>query len=479
MITGSLLPVEALLTMYYDMKKDMKTLLLLFCLSLLSACGSKNDDMPEWKWGEEEEEEPSTAKPRYIWIDACANFPDYANSKENIVRDLTKAKAAGLTDIVVDVRPTMGDVLFNTTYVNQATKLDVWQGGSYKYYERTASWDYLQAFITAGHDLGLKVHAAINTFTGGNLYSYGLGQQGMLFRDEAKKSWATTVNRPNGLTNVMDLNVANDPDNAYGTRFLNPANDDVQTFLLNLLGDLAKYDLDGIFLDRCRYDDMLSDFSDISRQKFEQYIGEQMSKFPQDILEPGTSSLPGTQPKHLKKWLEFRAKVIHDFVVKARTKVKGVNPKIQFGVYVGAWYSTYYEVGVNWASPKYNTSGTYPQWATANYKDFGYADHLDFMLLGAYASVSRIYGTGEWTMQGFCKNARNLLLDDVKYAGGPDVGNGTGWDGGGKSNEVAQTVDACINAGDGYFVFDMVHIKMYDYWAGLKKGIDTYLESIK
>ncbi|MCS2977905.1 hypothetical protein NXX48_24150 [Bacteroides faecis] len=62
--------------------------------------------------------------------------------------------------------------------------------------------------------------------------------------------------------------------------------------------------------------------------------------------------------------MEFRVKGIHDFIVKAREKVKSVNTKINFGVYVGAWYSSYYTSGVNWASPKYDTSVYYPpKWA--------------------------------------------------------------------------------------------------------------------
>lgn len=87
--------------------------------------------------------------------------------------------------------------------------------------------------------------------------------------------------------------------------------------------------------------------------------------------------------------------------------MKSVNPDLRFGVYVGAWYSTYYEVGVNWASPKYDTAADYPNWATDRYKDYGYADMLDFMLLGAYASTDEIYGSGEWNMQGFCMNAKS------------------------------------------------------------------------
>lgn len=443
-----------------------------FLLGVLAftACKEDNDGIPAWPWNDDS----TAAKPRYIWIDAAANFSDYANSRDNIVRDLTKAKETGFTDIVVDVRPSMGDVLFQTSVTEQVKKLDVWEGSTYTYYERTATWDYLQAFIDVGHGLGLKVHAAINTFIGGNKYPYGLGEQGLLFRDASKKEWATTLNLESGLANVMDVN-----DDSYGTKFLNPANDDVQAYLLALLGDLAKYDVDGIFLDRCRYDNLVSDFSSVTKIKFEQYIGESIANFPSDVILAGTTSLPNSKPKYFKKWLEFRAKTIHDFVAKAHDKVKSVNSNIQFGVYVGGWYSTYYESGVNWASPSYDTSAAYPEWATENYKNYGYADHLDFLLLGAYASADKVYGSTEWTTQGFCKQAKDKFAGDVKFAGGPDVGNWTVPTGTNLSNAVTTTVDACINSSDGYFVFDIIHVKKYDYWDELKTGIDAYLKTVK
>jgi hypothetical protein len=72
----------------------------------------------------------------------------------------------------------MGDVLFKSSAVQEVKKLDYWpESGGYAFYERTATWDYLQAFIDAGHKLGLKVHAAINTFVAGNSYLYGLGNK--------------------------------------------------------------------------------------------------------------------------------------------------------------------------------------------------------------------------------------------------------------------------------------------------------------
>jgi uncharacterized lipoprotein YddW (UPF0748 family) len=170
-----------------------------------------------------------------------------------------------------------------------------------------------QAFIEEARIQGLKVNASINTFVGGYLCPYNLGHDGVLFRDESKKGWASVANLADGLTNTMDLL---DDETDYGAKFFNPANDDVQNFVLQLLADLAKYDLDGIILDRCRYDDygLESDFSDISKQKFEEYIGETVANFPADIMAPGTDEIPSDQPVYFKKWLEFRAKVIHDFI---------------------------------------------------------------------------------------------------------------------------------------------------------------------
>lgn len=461
------------------MKRLKHILCFVFALVAAFAATSCGDDhkIPDWEWPDPATPDPETPsvtlKPRYICIDACANFPDYANSKANIASDLAKVAAAGFTDIVVDVRPSMGDVLFNTSLVAQVKKLDVWKGSRYYFYERTATWDYLQAFIDAGHAAGLKVHAAINTFVGGCHYPYGLGQQGMLFRDDTRRNWATVVNTADGLKNVMDIS-----DDAYGTKFLNPVDTEVRAFLIGLLKDLAAYNVDGIFLDRCRYDDLACDFSETSRKAFEKYIGQTITNFPTDIIAAGANSLPYYVPTMLKRWLEFRAKNIHDFVESAAAAVKSVNPKIQFGAYVGGWYSSYYYSGVNWASPSYDTSKYY-DWATSTYKNYGYADHLDFLLVGAYASASRIYGTTEWTVEGFCRVADRVLMNAVPFAGGPDVGN---WDTSGCTDigaAVTSTVDACMGVADGYFVFDLIHVKMYDYWDELKAGIDAYVASAK
>ena len=137
----------------------------------------------------EEPQGPSTptvpsGKERLVWIDAAANFKDYANSQENINKDIAKIKETGFTGVIVDVRPTNTGLLFKSDLEAPLTKVDAW-APNYKWIERTADFDYLQAFIDAGKETGLDVYAAINTMVGGKQCPYGLGSNGPLFDGSA------------------------------------------------------------------------------------------------------------------------------------------------------------------------------------------------------------------------------------------------------------------------------------------------------
>ena len=467
----------------------MRKLLLLLSLVAFVAC-EKPDDGYIWNdnWSEEEKQEPEDnpqdpdkdepkpetkeGKARLVWIDAAANFKDYANSEKNIAADMKRLKETGFTGVIVEVRPTTAGLLFKSDVEGPLTQVDAWVTGAYKWLKRTADFDYLQAFIDAGKAEGLDVYAAINTMVGGKQCPYGLGSSGPLFDGSAKKEWASVINTADGLVNCMDM--------AEGTKFLNPANDEVVDYLLGILEDLAAYDVKGIILDRCRYDDfeLQSDFSEVSRKKFEEYIGKEVKNWPGDIFAPGADKLSSPVSQMQVKWMEFRAKNIHDFMEKASARVHSVNPDVDFGAYVGAWYSSYYYSGVNWASPSYNAKSAYT-WATSEYSSYGYADHCDIMIIGAYASTKSIYGSNEWTMEGFCKRAKNIFAGDVPYIGGPDIGNSTGFENGGQGSLMPKIVDACINnSTGGMFFFDLCHIKMYDYWNDIKKAFDQYLETL-
>ena len=205
-------------------------------------------------------------KPSFLWIDASANFSSYASDADSIARDCARIAKMGFTDIVVDVRPTCGDVLFKSRVAPPLTKVPAWFNGEIGLKERTADFDYLQAFIDAGHKAGLKVHAGVNMMVGG----WRMGSSfitGMIYDQPEKKDWCAVDLLPDGT-------LVNQADNfsVRGGCFLDPAHPQVQEFLLTMLEDLASYKgLDGIVMDRCRYDDYAMDagYTEEARRQFD------------------------------------------------------------------------------------------------------------------------------------------------------------------------------------------------------------------
>lgn len=466
----------------------LKTLFHISCCSLLltclAACDDNNDSSgPKIEDDNNEKNENVELKPRYIWVDAASNAQDFFVDRSTIARDLTLAKDVGFTDIVVDVRSTTGDILYKSSYCDLVTSFNAWPitGGPQQTYYFDGNWDYLQTFIDEGHKLGLKIHAGFNTMTGGvadggPIDGTSVNPAGILFRDPDKKEWATYRYNDGNPTNVLDLP-------AEKEKFFNPAHPEVQEYLCNLLKDLAKYDIDGIVLDRGRYNDLFTDFSPLSRQQFEEYIGNKLQKFPGNILPEGTNEayLPAEVSPLTQKWLEYRAKTIHDFMVKARDAVKAVNPDIKFGVYVGGWYNSYYNTGANWSSKDYDHS-TKAKWCSPDYRKYAYADLMDHMLIGAYATPDAVSGNTEWTMEGFCLQAKNKIGNACPLVvGGPDVD----WRWRGSYVKYSQieilsairrSVTLCANACDGYFLFDMIHLKIDpEKWEAAREGINSYI----
>ncbi len=472
---------------------------------VLAACS--DTDCPNY-WDEHYGPYEFKEKPRYIWVDAAANSFYVLNDREGIKNYITLARKSGFTDLLVDVRGTSGDVLFRTDLVDQAEGFWQWKRNaeagtsSYEYCQNEKSFDYLQAWIDEGHAQGVRIHAAMNTMVGGHKTSKG--NYGMVFRDASKKDWVSTLNQPDkmydipgledwvetpgGLMNMLDISWIS------GEMFLNPHHPDVQSLIVGLVGDLASNypQLDGIILDRGRFLDHRSDFSDLTRQKFEEFIGETVVNWPDDVMPLKAKAVPTESfPKYSKEWWQFRAQTMHDIVEKASAEAHAKNSGIQFGCYVGAWYGSYYQNGVNWASPNFDpvqTSG-YQVWANNSYKNTGYADHVDILILGCYAAPDKVYGSADWTVEGFASNGMMRTMGACPLViGGPDFGSWPTANGDyviADKTETADfyheaaknTVDACINACDGYFLFDIIHLQNSpEYWNDVKAGIDHYYD---
>ena len=404
-------------------------------------------------------------KPAFIWIEAGANFGSYANDADSIATDCARIAQMGFTDMVVEVRPTSGDVLFKSRVAPELRYIPGWSPNGYVLRERTARFDYLQAFIDAGHKAGLKVHAGVNMMVGG---WRGPGiEHGMVYDQPEKQSWCAMDYKADGRL----LNHAQDS-STLGGRFLDPANKEVQAFLLELLKEVSAYEgLDGIVMDRCRYDDYAMDagYTDAAKEQFAQYIGRQPERWPV-FTEPGHIFLDKTPDALETQWLTFRCKVIHDFVSECADAVHSVRKDLPLGIYVGAWFSEYYRSGVNWTSPKYDLAKEEPtfSWATPEYQATGFADLVDFMILGAYCPAANIHGDTEKTMEGYAKLGRKRLCGDVPFAAGPDIGNEKGFETGDKAGILPEIKETILKEADGFFLFDLCHIRAFNYWDCLR-----------
>lgn len=142
---------------------------------------------------------------------------------------------------------------------------------------------------------------------------------------------------------------------------------------------------------------------------------------------------------------------------------------LPLGVYVGAWFSEYYRSGVNWTSPSYDLAKEEPtyRWATSAYQATGYANLVDFLILGAYCPADQVHGDTEKTMEGFAKLGRKRLCGEVPFYSGPDIGNEKGFEKGGRGDLLPEIRETMLGSADGFFLFDLCHIRAFGYWDAL------------
>jgi len=407
----------------------------------------------------------------WLWIDASANF-ERLSSEDSIRCYMEKIRLAGIDGVIVDLKPISGEVLYPSEIAPQALE---WRG-----FTRDAAFDYPGLMIQYARKNGLTILAAMNCFSEG----WKQEKRGPIYTTHP--DWQTMLYLPEGIVPTTEYQVG------YSA-FVNPARPDMQEHQFRLMEEiLTRYDFDGIVLDRGRYDNIRSDFSDFSRNAFETWLGKPVQNWPEDIFSwiPDESGKAVHKPGKLyKEWLFWRAKVIHDFFFEARNRVKAVRSDAIFSDYVGAWYPSYYELGVNWASKTYDPSQEY-DWALPEYKETGYAETLDFLFTGCYfypvtiAEVDSLYkdwkgkSNGEAGMEekykpyhsveGAAKMSRKVTMGKVPVYGSLYVQQYK------DENDPRQFVDAIRmvqKETDGAMIFDLVHIIMFDWWDEMSAGL--------
>ncbi|TVQ74838.1 MAG: hypothetical protein EA363_01195, partial [Balneolaceae bacterium] len=204
---------------------------------------------------------------KILWFDASANF-ERLSYPDSISYYLDLTRDAGITDVVLDLKPISGHVMYESRYAPQWIT-------HHSGITRETDMDLVRFFIDEARERGLTTHFSINVFVGGHNYH----DIGLVYELPGKQDWQAINYTPDGMRPITELK------NKYSAMLI-PSHPEVRQFKLNILREILQtYDFDGVILDRVRFDSIQSDFSPVSRRAFEQYLGTELERFPEDIYE--------------------------------------------------------------------------------------------------------------------------------------------------------------------------------------------------
>lgn len=250
--------------------------------------------------------------------------------------------------------------------------------------------------------------------------------------------------------------------------FVNPANPQVYGYEMAIIYEVvSRYDVDGIVLDRTRYQDVSEDFSPLSRAGFEAFIGRPVPHWPQDIYTYAAKGYWVTRvPGPLyRAWLGYRAHTILAYTRAVQHLVHTLKPHVAVAMYVGAWYPVYYDEGVNWASP--GVQPPYP-WIGQEWVRAGLAPLLDYLLIGLYYRPVTIgearasHHDPEISIEGGALLARSLVGGEIPLVGSllvPLYDREPG--------RLTRAVEMSQRVTRGAMLFDLIYLNQNDLWGAL------------
>lgn len=396
------------------------------------------------------------------WFDATANF-ERLSTRQGVERILDKCKAAGIDAVAVGIRPLSGHTMYRSRFAPQLTE---WQGFTYP-----SDYDLLQTVIEAAHQRDIDVHALVMLVSEGHKM-FGIGP--------------VYTAHPEWVSMVYDIDIGNNETSAHirpitqlkrgalnaslWAAFCNPILPDLQEHELNVVEEvLHRYQqIDGLVVDRVRYNGLNSDFSSYSRGQFEASIGRRIEHWPEDIftLELVDGKLKRTNGPYFKEWCAWRARNIQQYMRRIVELVRRIRPDIPFGDYVGSWYPTYYEYGVNWARRRFIPRADWAaEWYSPGYEGTGYAEDLDYLAVGCYfpyltKDEAEQAGAQWWnSVEGGCEIAKEVTMGVVPIYAAIYAED---W------REQPQRFTEALRLGlrltNGLKIFDLSQIEKYDYW---------------
>jgi hypothetical protein len=399
-----------------------------------------------------------------LWVEQFPNALKLTNDSA-VEAMVAKSVEAGFTAIALDIKGPEGYVSYRKNELSHTPYFTATPNPR-KHVEDTG-FDLLESVLKAAHAKGLKLYASFNFFSEGNLAA----QDYPILKDHPE--WEELVQRPEDKGAILPmrqsrrgLDAAAGKNNTV-TLFVNPLDKNVQDFqLLRVEEVLRNYPIDGVVLDRCRYDNFYADFSPLTAEAFGAWLAEQgkeLKSFPADAF---TIDADGNMVKGalFNEWLTFRSNVIKLFTDRVRTLIDSYksfkNPDLKLAAYVGSWYEYYYQNGVNWASPDfvYNERLHFPesQLYGAAYNATSYLDNIDFLMIGTYYKTAREVNY-YITLGNILTCGRLPLLGSMSL---PDL----------KSDEQPEVFRASLTSSAGLMIFDHCYVKWDEFIKNMKEA---------
>jgi uncharacterized lipoprotein YddW (UPF0748 family) len=371
--------------------------------------------------------EKEADKIKVLWIEQFPNAKTLTSTAA-VEEMLKNAQKAEFTHLVLDVKGPEGYASYRKNNLSHTPYFTQTSNPNKKIADD--GFDLLETLTNLGKKKGFKIFVSFNFFTEGNITT----QDYAILKEHPE--WEELVQRPEEKGQIVKISESKLGEEAkQGKRialaFVNPANEEVVNFqLLRVKEVLENYAIDGIVLDRTRFDNFYADFSTLSKNKFAEYLnqkGKTLDKFPNDafLIDAEGKMVEG---KHFVDWITFRSQIIQQFAVKVRKlvnefKIK-TKPNLQLAAYVGSWYESYYQNGVNWASRsfKYRNELGFAEtkFYSEEYSKTSYLDNLDFLMIGTYyktdKEIAKYVTLGNILVDGKLPLVASLSLPDLNDA---------------------------------------------------------------
>lgn len=392
----------------------------------------------------------STRKTNILWVDPLKNIRDITN-RSKILGIMNLASSSGFQGVALGIKTTSGQVLFESEI---APHLLEWDG-----VRVPQDFDIIREFSKQAAQKDLIFYAVYPVFAGGNM----IERKGLLYDEHTDwQSYVYVVE--NEEPEIIPITQW-----AFGSiAYANPLNTAVQNYEISVINEfLEEYTVGGFIFDKLRFYGIEADFSDETKNAFDGFLGNKLEWWPQDVFEWQLQNerweiVPG---QRFRDWVNFRAITSKNFATRLVQTVKRKNPSLQVGNFVGNWYPTYYEYGINWASESHHPD---ENWAPADYNNTAIAETFDYMVTGSFyprITMQDAEAEGaEWWMsiEGSVQLAKEVIDGATPIYGALLVEQFKD-----DREKFKLALKTTLEKTDGLFITDLSHIQKHNYWGAI------------